>query len=169
MRMPVFLAAARLGKQRVVRRRHRLHLRRFQHEADHRRLQHQLGQALLQQAHQVLVAPGRFGQRDLDRGRRPRHLAPLVFELQHDALDRQLVRAQPARQLQQQAVRAEQQRFGVFDAVEQFEPGAETGGRLHPFVQLGTPCRRRRRAGRAAPGRSAAAGRDAAGAASRPA
>ena len=65
----------------------------FQLQLSHRPRQLLPGQAFAQQAHQVRVAPDRFGQRDGQRRGRHRHPPAFVFHQQRDAFYRELARA----------------------------------------------------------------------------
>ena len=116
--------------------------RRFEREFEYRRLEFEARQALAHergQAHGIVA--GR-GQRDRQRGRRDRIPGPsIVMQHQREAAHGGASRSQPTRQLREQPLGGEHQRFGALDARHQFDARIETRRRYEHDLRVGPGAR----------------------------
>jgi hypothetical protein len=132
----VFGRAARVRKEGVGRGFGSMDFGRAQTHRDDGRLKFDAPQALFQESHEMLFVPGGLGERQVDGGRLDRLTSAFVFECHARVRERELLRTQPAAKLDHETTGREKNRFGMFDPVRQFDPGAECGRHVQPLVQL---------------------------------
>ena len=114
--------AAGVGEEGIGRRFGGLDFGRVEPHGDDGRLEFDAPEALLQESHEVFFVPGRLSERQVDGGRLDRLTSAFVFERHARMCERELLRAQPAAKLHDEPASREQNRFGMFDPVGQFDP-----------------------------------------------
>lgn len=123
-----------LRKQRVARCGCVLHAASDQANRNHGAGELDVAEPFLDEPREGLLEASGRTQRDFDLGRRDRLTAALVLEQQGERGDVQLLRGEPAGQLQDQPARDEQQRLGVLDLIHQFDARVERWRHFDPVV-----------------------------------